>query len=218
VPRLLLALFCVHLFALGGIVAVVTPERRLTKRVLFVVDASGSMQGDKFARACRGVLQIAEQPIDEVEVGVLAFNDETARWPGLPEDHPARPVPDGWAALPSAEAVASASAFLAERGAYGDTLVIPALRQALAETRDELSVVVVTDGVFQRERSDDVLAALAEAQQAREERGLGRAVVLVYGVGREQEVLRELGAAGQGGYFREEPDRVPAVEGLARPR
>lgn len=196
---------------LSGLVVVIQPQERLTKRILFVVDVSGSMRGDKFTTACAAVLKVTEQPVDEVEIAVLAFNEDASRWPGIPEDHPTRPVPAHWAALPSAHAVEAASAFLAETGAGGDTLVIPALRAALAEPRDELSIVLVSDGIFQREDATDILGVVQQAQAARAEQGLGHAVLMAYGVGSESPVLRQLGQAGRGGYIREQTQR-PAFD------
>lgn len=210
VQRVLGVLFGIPLIT--GLVVVVQPKARLTKHVLFVVDVSGSMRGDKFSQACAAVLRITEQPVDEVQIAVLAFNETNVRWAGIPEEHPTRPVPKGWAALPSATAIESASAFLAETGAGGDTLVIPALRAALAESRSELSIVLVSDGIFQREEPDEVLSVLREGQRLREKQGLGQAVVMAYGVGSESDVLKRLGTAGLGGYIRER-DLSPAIGG-----
>jgi hypothetical protein len=89
--------------------------------------------------------------------------------------------------------------------------VIPALREALAERRDELSVVLVSDGLFGRERTDDVLSAIAIAQADRERLGLHHAVIGVYGLGASQKVLTEIAEVGAGGYVREE---VPLEEDL----
>lgn len=196
---------------LSGIVTVVEPKERLSKRILFVVDVSGSMQGDKFAAACAAVNGAFQQPVDELEIAVLAFNDTTTRWKGIPEAGE-NPVPEGWAALPSQDAVEDASRFLAEVGADGDTLVIPALREALEEARSELSIVLVTDGIFQRETGDEVLTALQEGQAQRQERGQGPALLMVYGVGSESEVLSRLAREGKGGYMRE---TLPSIDPAA---
>ena len=209
IQRALGVLFGIPL--LTGLVVVVQPQERLTKRILFVVDVSGSMRGDKFTKACEAVLRITEQPVDEVQIGVLAFNEVPSRWRGIPEEHPTRPVPVHWAALPSAHAVESASAFLAETGAGGDTLVIPALQAALGEPRDQLSIVLVSDGIFQREDASDILGAVRKGQAARVERGVGQAIVMAYGVGSESPVLKQLGQVGRGGYIRERTVR-PAFD------
>lgn len=182
----------------------VEPATPLTRRLMFVVDRSGSMHGDHFDRALRAVREMFEHPTDDLEVAVLAFNDGTTRWPGRPELERRRPVPPGWASLPSEESVAAANRWLADLGAGGDTLIIPALSVALSEPRDELSVVLVTDGLFGRERTDDIMGLIAAKQEERERRGLGRAVIACYGLGPTQRILARVAEVGGGGYVREE--------------
>jgi Mg-chelatase subunit ChlD len=204
VTRLALAaLVALPLFSTVQLQIEVPPEARITRRVLFVVDRSGSMHGEHFARALTAVKDMFETSSDSLEVALIAFNDGAVRWPGKPEDGN-RPVPPGWAALPSDTAVAEANAWLEELGAGGDTLVIPAMRQALAERREELSVVLVSDGLFGRERTDDILGIITACQEERERTGLGRAVIAVYGLGPQQKVLTQIGTVGLGGYVREE--------------
>jgi Mg-chelatase subunit ChlD len=203
------------LFAAVQLTIEVEPQARITRRVLFVVDRSGSMHGDHFGRALNAVRGMLEQSTDDLEVAVLAFNDGATRWPGRPEPDRARPVPAGWAALPSDDAVDAANAWLEQLGAGGDTLIIPALKEALAEPREDLSVVLVTDGLFGRERTDDIMGLIAARQQEREQRGWGRAVVACYGLGSSQRILARIGDVGLGGYIREElpPDEdvgIPA--------
>jgi Mg-chelatase subunit ChlD len=194
----------------------VAPAARLTRRVLFVVDRSGSMQGGGFTHALGAVRDVLRQPSDDLEVGLLAFNQSTARWPGIPEGG-ARPVPPGWAALPSEDAVDRASAWLDSLGAGGDTLVGPPLAEALAEPRGDLSIVLVSDGLFARERTGTLLELVERAQAARVRRGLGRAVLACYGLGDAQGVLARLGEAGGGGYVREDLPPVDEALGTIRP-
>lgn len=184
----------------------VAPSAPITRRVLFVVDRSGSMHGDHFSRALAAVRVLVEHPTDDLEVALIAFNDAAIRWPGKPESggRNERSIPPGWAALPSESAVDEAEAWLADLGAGGDTLVIPALRAALAEQRHELSVILVSDGLFGRERTDDVLSAIANAQAERGRAGLAPAVIGVYGLGTRQKVLTQIAEAGAGGYVRED--------------
>jgi Mg-chelatase subunit ChlD len=183
----------------------VEPQSPITRRMLFVVDRSGSMHGDHFARALAAVREMFEHPTDDLEVGVIAFNDGTTRWPGRPEpDRRPRPVPPGWASLPAEDVVADANRWLEELGAGGDTLIMPALRAALTEPRNELSVILVTDGLFGRERTDDIMGLIATLQEERERQGLDRAVIACYGLGPSQKVLARIAEVGLGGYVREE--------------
>ena len=198
----------------------VAPTTPITRRVLFVVDRSGSMHGDHFSRALAAVRDMIEHPTDDLEVALIAFNDAAIRWPGKPEEG-RRSVPAGWAALPSDTAVAEAEGWLEALGAGGDTLVIPALRAAMTERRQELSVVLVSDGLFGRERTDDILGVITSAQAEREAAGLGHAVVAVYGLGPNQKVLCRIGELGRGGYIREEvplEDEAGALQKIQPPR
>lgn len=195
------------LSALFSLLVEVEPQARLTNRVLFVLDVSGSMRGRCLEAAMRFVRGGLELPSDDLQVGILAFSDSTRRWEGVPEPDGARPVEPGWAALPSLDALSSAQAFLDGFNGAGGTLLAPALREALADPQDSLSVVLVTDGVF-GDRLDQVVAAIEEGQAERERRGLARAVVVAYGVGGPSEALRAAGEVGGGGAYREVPDEA----------
>jgi len=192
------------------LVEMVPAETPLTPRVLFVVDVSGSMEGHELGRAVAAVRQIAGQPVDELEFGVLAFADDVTRWAGWEDDD----APPGWALAPNADAVEAASRWLADLGADGHTRVIPALEAGLAVARPGLSLVLVSDGAFYQEGEAEVLAAFEAGQRAREQAGNGRAVLLCYGVGaRGRPVMDELGRVGRGGSWqerREEP--APPVQ------
>ncbi len=214
------ALLLVVVFFAPSIVEVVPAKARMTKRVLFVVDVSGSMAGLKFDKASQAVIEIAGQPVDEMEIGLIAFDNAPSRWPGIPEkaQEGVPAVPKGWAALPSKEAVDSASGWLRKINPTGGTRLIPALKSALAEDRDKLSLVIVTDGQFYQETSTKIYAALEEGQKAREAKGLGRAVVLIYGVGESNSTLKKLGELGQGGFYRKQKEPVIPTPVMVMPQ
>jgi hypothetical protein len=199
-----LVLLLAPLLFIPRLVVVLPPQEPLGSRVLFVVDASGSMKGPEFARALEAVRTIAGQPTDSMEFAVLAFNDSVYRWEGIPDEH----TPRGWAALPSHDAVQHASDWLGRLGASGDTLVIPALRTALAEERPKLSLVLVTDGYFHTD-SEQIVTAIREAQERRRKQELGLAVILVYGVGSKTKALQHVAGEASGGYFQETSPSVP---------
>lgn len=177
----------------------VDAQAPITQRILFLVDRSGSMQGDHFTRALTAFKQIAETPIDDLQIGVIAFNDEVIRWPGRPEEG----VPPGWARLPSSAAEAAQN-WLSALGAGGDTLVAPALTAALEERRPNLSIILVSDGLLGRERTDDIMRLIRVKQLDREEANLGKAVIGVYGLGPCQKILCSIAEMGHGAYIREE--------------
>lgn len=190
----------------------VEPKARITKHVLLVVDRSGSMQGDPLSEALGAVTRFLHEPVDELQVGILAFSDGTTRWPGIPEKRAARPVPEGWAAFPSKEALERAQGWLSDLPARGGTNVAPALREALSEARRELTIMLITDGKFPDAQSNVLPPLVAEAQAEREKLGHGRAVIACYGIGPTEPTLIKLAELGEGGYFRDVPEEEPVEE------
>ena len=208
------ALLCSVFFtaSLTTLVEVVPPEVPLSNRVLFLVDVSGSMSGFKFDRACSAVLEISSQPTDDMQFALLAFDDVTRRWPGFKDEEGSEELPWGWATLPSEEALERSTRWLSTQTPQGGTRLIQALKSAMAEDRERLSIVLVSDGMFYQETTQEILDAVERCQQEREARGAGRAVLLVYGVsGGGSHVLEQLGKHGRGGFFREDdPPPLPA--------
>ena len=130
--------------------AVVENNKRLTKNFLMIVDQSGSMMGDDITQAFTAFRVISEQPVDEMQLGVIAFGENAARWKGLPKPKAAKPVPPGWAGLPSLDAVKKAHEFLdkVEIDGGGTDLML-ALDFLKSEKReDPFDVIVITDGGF----------------------------------------------------------------------
>lgn len=167
-------------------------KRPLNKHILFVYDTSGSMEGEKFERAADFVVSLVKQNFDHFEYGIVAFSSETYRWEGIPNLNSMPPTPEGWAALPSMEAVEQGYKWITDLGAGGDTLVIPALQEALQENRDNLSIVLISDGMFHREATSDIIDAIEEAQSDRVENGLNEASIMIFGVSAE-DIYNSLG-------------------------
>jgi Mg-chelatase subunit ChlD len=190
----------------------VAPRSPITRHVALVVDRSGSMTGDPIRQALLAVNRFLVEPTDELQVALFAFADDTSRWPGIPEPGGPRPVPPGWAALPSETAMQQAEEWLQSFPTRGGTIVIPALRDALKEPRLELSIVLVSDGKFSEDQVAALPGIIAEAQVERAKAGLGEAVVACYGLGDQADSLRAIAQAGGGGYFREAP--APDMEAL----
>lgn len=185
-----------------GLKTVVEPTKRLTSRIVLVVDVSGSMKGRKIEQALAVVHEVMNQPLDDLEVAIVAFCEGMNRWPGWrgPKDDD---LPDGWGRLPSADTLREAQQWLNAQPANGGTNPMAALAAAVNEPRDKLSVVLISDGDFGT--FNHLVAGLVQgAQKARGAIGLAPAVLMVYGVGSEvaeMTWMRSLGEEGGGGLF-----------------
>lgn len=162
--------------------AIVAPTERMTKHVVLVIDVSGSMSGAPLGRALSMVASLIAAPLDELQVAIIVFSGTSSRWEGVPEPDLPKPVPRLWAAFPSVPALADANAWLSKFGGAGGTNPCGALDEAIREPREELSILLITDGIFDG-GPDRATAAVTAAQAAREQVGRGRAPVFVYGVG-----------------------------------
>ena len=178
----------VKLAPLLALVVLLAPTQPIGKRILLLVDVSGSMcHTGRMAEARAAASQIARQPVDEASVLVMAWADACVAYPG------------GWVDLPDAEKVQQIETWLASWHTLGDTHLTPALLAALKTDPDkELTVVVVTDGQLHNDTAEGLEKALAAGQAARKV----RAVVGVWGVGhtKPRAELLALAKAGGGGY------------------
>lgn len=129
-------------------VIVVQQKERFRKRVLFIYDCSGSMSRSDLNKAFVTFAMIAQQPIDSMEIAIIAFDDYLARWPGIPEPKAPKPIPKGWAGMPSLVAFQKAQKWLNSLDMGGGTDVLPALQLAFKEKRNEISIVIISDGGF----------------------------------------------------------------------
>jgi len=173
--------------SLPGLKVLEPPTKPITKRILLLVDVSGSMQNFGHAQqALRVASAIARQPVDEASVLAMAWTDATATYPG------------GWVQLPSEEGVEKLEAWLGSWHTQGDTKLSQALRVALARPESDLTVIVVTDGDLHADSEAELLAALEAGQKARKQ----RATVGVWGIGHDKPLpkLLALAKAGGGGY------------------
>lgn len=202
----------------------------LNKNILFIFDCSGSMDTDDIQDALTFFIGLSSQPIDQMQFAVLAFdssnhngNDGLYRWPGIPELDGPDPVPEGWAALPSAEAIQKATSWINNTRsiAGGGTDVVPAIQRAYQEPRDDLSIILVTDGGFNRTPPENfksineyTIASLKGAIKTRQDnKELTDIAMMVYGVGAyRRDNLAELAKLGGAGYYRRKPKPVEENE------
>lgn len=129
---------------------VVEPGLPMSNRVIFLFDRSGSMAwGDNnIQSAIATVNQVITQPLDDLWVGIYAFDRTEKRWGGIPEEG----VPAGWAALPSEAAVKAINEFMTAFPPQGGTRIMPALTAAMqdrTEVKSHLTIVIVSDGLFE---------------------------------------------------------------------
>lgn len=179
---------------------VVSPKERITNRIIFIYDYSGSMMGDKLNQALTAFVSIAKQPIDQMEIGLIAFATNAKRWPGVPEPKAPKPVPINWAAMPSQKAILSAIKWLNQRTTLGGaTEFFSALDLLSAEKRDKISVVIISDGFFTDNLPDSFLSKknekeidrkmryinyrISRLQLARQKLGLKKIIISCFGVG-----------------------------------
>ncbi len=175
-----------------ALVVLLAPSKPITKRLVLLVDTSGSMAWDSSSGstpiklALSAASQIARQPVDDGHLLLLTYQDTTQAYPG------------GWIALPDEDGVSKAEAWLGSMPADGDTHLGQALAVALARPESGLTIVVVSDGKLHRETTESLLRVFAEGQSNRKD----RAVVGVWGVGHVKPTpeLMALAKAGGGGY------------------
>lgn len=171
------------------IVEVAPGNRRMSTKIAFVVDTSGSM--DNNGRVQMGITfarDLLGRPGDELLVQLFAFKENSARWPGVPPDPNEQrfgpPPPEGWTEFPSIPALESAQRWLTAQGARGGTNPVAAMTEALSLEQRDLTVVLITDGDFGSHVAE-FLTVVEALQQARIKKGLGRAVIFVIGTGPE---------------------------------
>lgn len=183
------------------IVQVAPGNRRMTTKIAFVVDTSGSM--DNRGRVQMGITfarNLLGRPGDELLVQMFAFKDGFTRWPGIrpnpDEQRFGPPPPEGWTEFPSLPALQAAQRWLTEQGASGGTNPIGAMTAALQLNQRDLTVVLITDGEF-GSIVPGFLTAVEAAQVAREMKGLERAVIFVIGTGPEAAEEQHLATVGR---------------------
>lgn len=150
---------------------IVAAKDPLQKRVMLIVDVSGSMISSHtncVAEALGNVGMIVNQPVDEMDLALIVFNSNTRRWPGVPEPGTKK----GWAKLPSVEAGNKARDFVQNAFEDSGTYFAPAFKLALEEQSSDFTIVVITDGTNAFESEATIVRVTAEAQTLREAAGL----------------------------------------------
>ena len=180
----------------------VQPSQPPTNHILFLIDGSGSMDGQKASLAMSFALEIAGAPVDDLQIAIATFGSEVQRWPGTEDIGPdGNPISlPNWSVMPSAENLELADEWLATHMDGGGTHVIPGLEHAFNSCSgdsdplgtqsvvvEDLTIIIISDGQFS-ERIEPgidgpgILATLSSLQRARVTNGLSQATVGVVGI------------------------------------
>jgi hypothetical protein len=210
---LMIAVFCIlPLTAVGQDVSegpvinsewIIPSEHPPTSNILFLIDGSGSMSGDKVNAAIDFALSIAGAPVDDLQIAVVTFGSHVRRWEGTEDIDPRTGQPmsrEGWAVMPSADNLGAARAWLSENLDMGSTHLRPGLIHSFAscsggedplslysQNVESLTIIILTDGAFSdsMEVSIDgagILDVLAGEQQNRINAELDEAIIGVIGI------------------------------------
>lgn len=124
------------------------------ERVVFLVDRSGSMDGDRYSHAVEETRRLASFVDDGSKIRFFTFSESIAA------------EPQGWISVPDKQGLDSAISYLRGQHPAGNTDLLGAMRTVLALPGSPLGVIIVTDGDPDGEFAD-VAAGIAEANKAR---------------------------------------------------
>jgi hypothetical protein len=184
--------------ALSAPIQIIEGRTRLTKRVLFLIDVSQSMDINA-SQAISALNAIVEQPIDDLEIACISFDHRATRWPVESDGR----TPANWAALPAENVLPELNDWLSERHRGGATYLVEALELALSEQRRELTLFVISDTEW-TEGVETVSNLINRKQRIRGD--LGEAAIYFYGIGRiNRACMRDLCARTGASYFLDPP-------------
>lgn len=181
-----------RIVAMAMLITLIPATERPGNRIMVVLDVSGSMSANgRIEQAIAMVKEITRQPVDDGFLSAIAFDIGASRYPG------------GWVALPGEESVAEIENWLSSQLIGGGTRVCPALVKALSEPHKGLTVIIVSDGLFNEEGDAQIISCIESMQAKRVSAGLGKAVIGVLGVRHKEEVpsLAAIAKNGRGGYY-----------------
>lgn len=146
----------------------VEPNCPAQKRLIFVVDTSGSMDRVKVGAAIQTVINICNAPIDDFQVSAISFGGDTRRWEGTEDIDPRTGKdisPPGWSAFPSAKNLEILDNWLWKSIDKGSTDVNSAFEEAfnIADGIEEVSIVLISDCDF--DASSEYLAKVIQKRQ-----------------------------------------------------
>ena len=194
---------------------------RVTRRIAFLIDISGSMRGEELSIAHRELISILKEYPDDGLFKVYAFYDiveifdaDTQKMKKGPDDDPdAYADENAWIRMPNREAVDKVHAWLSGFGGGGNTNMTDAFRVCFAQNKeDDTTIVLISDGeAGQRE------VVLAEAVEIAKKRNIAIHTVYVqgFGYGTEDgkalmmELAEKTGGHAAGWVFESKPETEP---------
>lgn len=189
------------------IIEIVKAKSPLNKNIFMIIDVSASMSSSgKIGKAINFATKIWEQPVDEFNIALIAFNGSTERWPGYTAESDKNPAKKGWAKLPDANATKAAQNWLNKFPGDGGTFPSNSFDIAFKEDVSDMSILFISDGEF---ASKALMKVIEDGKNYRKEKSLGDISIFVYGIGRSEDYpLMSLMAEESGGaYYSERIDR-----------
>jgi len=158
------------------------PEKGgVTKNIHIVFDQSGSMTEKRIKAALEQTVNIIAQAFDEFNLKVSVFADNSVTLiPGdgydILEEDPS------WMTLPSATNLNNVLAWLQQRHVIPHhTKVIPSMLRALADNTEDITIIVISDCIF--DDTELLSTVLDGAQAEREEKKGGKAHIGFVNIG-----------------------------------
>lgn len=148
---IILVLFCILPVNAEDSWAVEPEQGQVCKNILFILDISGSMQPEELSRGISTMMMLLEQPIDEMNVAVIAFSDTNYVWPGPSQKGPLAEqskLPSNWLEMPSKEGLAELHDWVKKLKSGGSTNMHGAVREAVCQNVSPLTIIVITDGQY----------------------------------------------------------------------
>lgn len=163
--------------------------------------------GNKLSQAVQSCYLLLNNGSDDFRIGVITFAGEHLRWVGIQEPCQHEPLEacgkrcdrPGWTRIP--DFMQETIDYLRAFKGSGTTTPGPALREAILDPTDPLTIVFISDGEFNQ---DESMACVQLAIDGRKALGLPAASIMVWGAGRsakDQETLKSIAKLGGGGFW-----------------
>lgn len=173
------------------LIVLLAPTKPVTKKIILLVDVSGSMEDNgRASQALAAASMIYRQPVDEAQVLPIAWADKVTVYD------------KGWEMLPSEEAAKRIDTWITSKRSKGATYLAQALTEVLTRPElidEEISIIIITDGVLHYDSEEALLTTLAEGQAKRKR----PASIGVWGINHttSNSKLMAIAKAGGGGYI-----------------